>query len=518
MEIQCPKCERQFRIVDSDDPAEVRCAACGSNFAPYPKTIEWAGQEGDPFSTFVPLGVGPSPGVPEGLGDYDLLEVIARGGMGVVYKARQRSLNRIVALKLIRSGELAHETDVARFRVEAEAAAQLDHPGIVPVYEVGEFEGQQFLSMAYLEGGSLAARMNDGPLPPAEACRHLRSIAEAIQFAHHRGVIHRDLKPQNILLDHQGVPRVTDFGLAKNLNVDSGLTVTGQIMGTPSYMSPEQATGGEMGPLADVYSLGATLYCLLTGRPPFHAATPLKTIRQLVDHDPIPPRGLNPAIPLDLETICLKCLRKEPERRYLSAGALADDLDRWLRREPILARRVGRLEKSWLWCRRRPAVAGVIATAVFAVCLVVGLVIVKKSGASREKDLKNQLAWKQYMEDVLSMDRILSMARSRNYRQAVAEAERMMKSGRSTPLKMYDIGCVFSLACETAKLDNDFPQGKLREFTGDCVRLSLDALEAADRLGYFSIAENRSLLLHDPDLAAVRTDAGFQEFVDRVLR
>ena len=259
-------------------------------------------------------------------GDYELLREIARGGMGVVYRARQVSLNRPVALKMILAGQLAGDDEVKRFHLEAEAAANLDHPGIVPIYEIGEHEGQHFFSMGFVEGTSLAAKVADGPLPPREAATLTMQVAEAVQFAHEKGVIHRDLKPANVLLDAQGQPKVTDFGLAKKLQADSGLTHTGQVMGTPSYMPPEQAEGKNVGPAADVYALGAILYCLLTGRPPFQAATPMDTLMQVVGQDPVPVRQLNATVPRDLETICLKCLEKEPRRRYASARALAEDL------------------------------------------------------------------------------------------------------------------------------------------------------------------------------------------------
>ena len=218
-------------------------------------------------------------------GDYEIIREIARGGMGVVFEARQVSLNRTVALKMILAGQLANETDVKRFYTEAEAAANLDHPGIVPIFEVGQHEGQHYFSMGFVEGQSLAQRLADGPLPSREAAELIRRVSEAIEYAHQRGVIHRDLKPANILLDQSGNPRVTDFGLAKKVQGDSGLTGSGQIMGTPSYMPPEQAGGkrGEVGPAADVYALGATLYALLTGRPPFQAATAMDTVIQVVE-------------------------------------------------------------------------------------------------------------------------------------------------------------------------------------------------------------------------------------------
>jgi WD40 repeat protein/tRNA A-37 threonylcarbamoyl transferase component Bud32 len=294
---------------------------------------------------------------------YELLGEIARGAMGIVYKARDRKLNRIVALKMTRAGQLASGNEMRRFQAEAEAAAQLDHPHIVPVYEVGEADGLQYISMAFVEGQSLATRVEAGPLAPREAAALIRPVAEAVAFAHAHGVIHRDLKPGNILLDAAGQPRVTDFGLAKRTDTDSMLTQAGQVVGTPSYMPPEQAEGknDQVGPLADVYSLGATLYRLVTGRPPFQAANVVETLKQVVEREPAAPRSLNDAVDRDLNTIVLKCLEKRPERRYASATELAEDLRRYLDRRPIQARPAGAVEKAVRWCRRNPIVAASLA-------------------------------------------------------------------------------------------------------------------------------------------------------------
>lgn len=274
------------------------------------------------------------------LGDYELLDELGRGGMGVVYKARHKTLSRVVALKLVLRGRLAADDELARFRSEAEAAAQLDHPGIVPIYECGEVDGRAYFSMGYVEGDTLADRLAGGPLPPREAVQIAREVALAIDYAHQRSVIHRDLKPSNILIDKQGRPHVTDFGLAKRIDVAESLTQSGAILGTPSYIAPEQAMGsrGELGPAADVYSLGTVLYACLTGRPPFQGPSPFDTVLMVLEQEPLPPRMLDPGIDRDVEMIVLRCLQKPPELRYPSAAALAADLDAYLSGEPIAAR------------------------------------------------------------------------------------------------------------------------------------------------------------------------------------
>ena len=273
-------------------------------------------------------------------GDCELIEELGRGGMGVVYKARQLGLGRTVALKMLLRGANASSIDLARFRAEAEAAARLDHPHIVPIHAVGDHDGQPYFTMAHVEGTTLARLLADGPIPPIEAARLLAPVCRAIDYAHRRGVLHRDLKPSNILIDREGQPLVSDFGLAKRVDSDAGLTHSGDVVGTPSYMPPEQAANGrgDLGPASDVYSLGAILYQMLTGRPPFQAARPVDTILLVLEQDPLPPRLLNPKADRDLEMIALKCLQKPIDLRYPTAAALADDLEAYLAGEPISAR------------------------------------------------------------------------------------------------------------------------------------------------------------------------------------
>jgi serine/threonine-protein kinase len=318
-------------------------ALCAEGGSDDPTIVPWSPQPGGDAAQAGDVAVSGN------FGGYELLEKIGEGGMGVVYKARQKGLGRIVALKMIQRGALASNADMARFRAEAAAAAHLEHPQIVPVYDVGEQEGQPYFSMKYIAGSTLAKKLAGGPLAPRETATLLLPVCRAIAHAHQQGIVHRDLKPSNILIEADGLPLVGDFGLAKRIEVERGanerqvaeaLTRTGAILGTPSYMSPEQAAGsrGTVGPASDVYSLGAILYQCLTGRPPFQAASAVDVVMMVLEQDPVLPRLLNPKADADLEMIALKCLQKPAELRYTSAGALADDLAAYLANEPISAR------------------------------------------------------------------------------------------------------------------------------------------------------------------------------------
>jgi serine/threonine protein kinase len=377
--------------------------------APDPYATEVpAPADGADFFTTVPEVPAEQPLPPaerSGILDYEILAEVGRGGMGVVYKARQKSLKRLVALKMILSGAHAGTEELARFHTEAEAVARLQHPNIVQIYEIGEHGGRPFLALEFVDGGSLADRLREAPLAPGPAARLLETLARAVHDAHRQGVVHRDLKPANILLgspspptprprsggegsnppplapsgrgagsEGLATPKITDFGLAKRLDEDQQRTRTGAILGTPCYMAPEQAQGRvhEVGPLTDVYALGALLYECLTGRPPFQGATPLDTMDQVLKDEPVPPRRLQPQLPRDLETICLKCLEKDPRKRYASALDLADDLARFRAGASIRARPMGPLERVGRWCRRNPVPAGLLLAVTLGGAVGVG--------------------------------------------------------------------------------------------------------------------------------------------------
>src|SRR5258705_6582998 len=318
------------------------------------------------------------------LGDYELLEEVGRGGQGVVFRARQKSLNRTVALKVISLGQWASKAHLKRFRLEAEAAAHLEHPGIVPIHEVGERDGSCYFSMKFIEGGQLDEVARREPMSIRQAVELITKVARTVHYAHEHGILHRDIKPGNILLDQKGEPHLTDFGLARLVESESTVTRTMEVLGTPSYMAPEQAVGNNAGisSITDVYGLGAVLYQLLTGQPPFAGGTTYETIKLLVDTEPRQPRLLNPKIDRDLSTICLKCLEKDSKRRYSSALALAEDLERWLKHEPIQARRTGIFTRGQKWMRRNPASA-LLAASLITLAAAAGWIVWKSEFIAR---------------------------------------------------------------------------------------------------------------------------------------
>ncbi len=405
-----------------------------------------------------------------GVAGYDILEELGRGGMGVVYKARHRNLQRLVALKMILAGAHAGETGLARFRAEAEAVAQLQHPNIVQVFETGEHDGCPYFSLELVTGGGLDRRLRESTLSPHAAARLMETLARAIGFAHQRGIVHRDLKPGNILLapvDSQTttietglssirkqsspsstitgsdwsrsyVPKITDFGLAKRIDDDSGQTHTGTVLGTPHYMSPEQASGKvrEVGPATDIYALGAIFYELLIGRPPFKAGNPIDVIRQVIDQEPVPPRQLEPRVPRDIETICLKCLEKQPSRRYQTAEELAADLHLFLADEPILARPISATERAWKWAKRRPSTVALMFVSAAAV-VGTGLLI-----AWHNISLRDQLD--------------AALAEERQARQNVAEVveEQRLSQVEIEGQRLYD-------GARVAMAANDLPNAQL---------------------------------------------------------
>ncbi len=355
----CPECNRELPF---GAPADL-CPNCLLQLGVAAAPRDCPGDPKNPQDSRTPFN--------RSFGDYELIEELARGGMGAVFRARQISLNRTVAIKLLHGGVFATPNHVKRFKLEAEAVARLDHPNIVPIYEVGEHDGQPYFSMRLVEGGTLLDAVKRQRLDSRATAELMATVARAVHFAHQRGILHRDLKPTNILLDAEGRPHVTDFGLAKLLESESDLTLTLAVLGTPAYMSPEQAAGQtrDLTTAGDIYSLGAVLYELLSGRPPFTGTTTTAVLRQVVETDPTSPRKHNAAVDADLETICLKCLAKDPARRYGSAAELADELERWRAGRPILARPTSATERFGRWARRNPVLAAVSSALVFSLAL-----------------------------------------------------------------------------------------------------------------------------------------------------
>ncbi|HEY5910012.1 MAG TPA: protein kinase [Verrucomicrobiae bacterium] len=446
------------------------------------------------------------------VGDYELLEQIGRGGMGVVYRARQRSLNRIVALKMMAFGPGCSPELIKRFRAEAVSAASLHHPNIVAIHEVGVHEDRHFFVMDYVEGQSLARLAGNQPLPAKRAAAYLEIIAEAVDYAHERGILHRDLKPSNVLIDDQDQPRIVDFGLAKRFDdsqlstLNSQLTVTGQVLGSPHYLPPEQATGQRtrISRRTDVYALGATLYHLLTGRPPFQAESLAQTLDLVRQADPVSPRALNPTVPVDLETICLKCLEKEPARRYASARELADELARFQAGKPIRARPLGVVGKTWRCCRRKPQVASLATVALLATCLGIGGLVWQREQA-RAGELKARQNG--YVVSVMAAEQAL---KAKEPGQAKDLLERQLPASKSeTDLRGFEWRYLWQ-QCQT---DAEAVVGRLASPVR-CLEVSPDGrwlAAGADSGGLklWDLSTGKALTLSAGPSARIRTFAAF---------
>jgi len=430
----CPVCGLPLRL---DSPGAVAAEAAnspeppncqpGTNLAPQPPvvplepTVVTRVTARDTVGTFVNIT------------GYEILGILGRGGMGVVYKARQLGLNRIVALKMILAGNQATAEDIARFQIEAQAVAQLQHPNIVAIYEIGQQDGYPFFSLEYCEGGSLQQRLDGTPMPPREAAALVESLARGMDYAHKRQIIHRDLKPANILFAADGTPKITDFGLAKRLNEDQGQTATEAILGTPTYMAPEQAQGKtrQVGPAADIYALGAILYDALSGRPPFRGTTALDTLQMVQTAEPIPLVRLQPNLPRDLNTICMKCLEKDPQRRYASAAALADDLRRFLDGRPILARPTSQLERLCKWARRHPSSALLLTLLFLFPLMIAGVSLEYAQRIQRQNDqIEEQKAELEKTNESLKIANKKEQQEAEKARRAQQEAEREAEKAR----------------------------------------------------------------------------------------
>jgi serine/threonine protein kinase len=502
-----------------------------------------------------------------GLPGYEILDVLGEGGMGIVYKARQLGLNRLVAIKMILAGPHARPEQLARFRTEVEAVAQLRHPHIVQIYEVGDCAGQPYFSMELVDGGNLAQKLSTTLLPVRQAAQLVETLAGAIHSAHQHGIIHRDLKPANVLLASGGreplegsdssggsrpslpqdIPKITDFGLAKQLKDEKGQTQTGAIMGTPSYLSPEQAEGKtrEIGPATDIYALGAILYEMLTGRPPFQGESTLDILEQVRLHDPIPPSRFQRKVPRDLETICLKCLEKEPSKRYPSAGHLADDLRRFLTGQPVLARPAPVWEQGVKWAKRKPALAALLAVSAAAlVSLLAGWAVftaelhAERNSADQQRqraEEQEQLAQKnlkiaeegwrfaERQRDEANEQRQRAQAILLRCLAAVDAHAKATEQGRQAKNETGEQGSIFYVlarfyAATAADLVKD-PQLTLEDrqkLAEEYASNAVKQLEKARGYRYFQVPANFQKLKRDADLDALRSRPDFQKLLVQV--
>ena len=398
--------------------------------------------------------------LPKRFDGYELLDEIARGGMGVVYRAHQTALDRTVALKTVITGRLTSDEAIQLFQTEAKAAGQLNHPGIVPVYDVGECQGTHYFSMPLIEGTNLSDRIRRGPLDPDEAARIMKTVAQTIHFSHQHNIVHRDLKPGNILIDAHDQPLVMDFGIARKIDNHHTPKDVDNLMGTAEYMSPEQASGESTGPLADVYSLGATLYCLLTGRPPFQSHNTLDTLLAVLQSNPVPPRRLNARIPRDLELICLKCMEKRPQNRYQSASEFAEELHRFLEGEPVLVHPVGNIGTFLRWMRRKPRSAAIASGLV--VCFTATLVI--------SVYYNFQLNQQRSVAKLAQFDAELSEERARSLQQVTETLLSQLASTESSVVHALDYSSLAEISLYATRLVNAAPPRH---------HLALDAFQTA---------------------------------------
>jgi serine/threonine protein kinase/Flp pilus assembly protein TadD len=442
-------------------------------------------------------------------GDYELLEEIGRGGQGVVYRARQKSLNRIVALKVIGLAHWATQAHVKRFRMEAEAAAHLDDSRIVPIYEIGERDGACYFSMKFIEGGQLDKVVGSEAMQGRKAAELMAKLAHTLHHAHQNGVLHRDVKPGNILLDVKGEPHLTDFGLARLVETESTVTRTLEVLGTPSFMAPEQAAGDntQLTSATDVYGLGAVLYQLLTGHPPFAGSTTYETVRMVLETQPRQPRVCNPKVDRDLETICLKCLEKEPVKRYASAQSLAEDIERFLRNEPIRSRRSSRMEHVWRWCKRKPLVASLIAALVLLVALGMAGVLWELQRVQRERALVRHANLSEQEKARLKAEQTKNPAAYEAYLRgrafAFAGGSQLVESDPDGAIRSYQ---------EAVKLDPSFAQAWARLSCAQSERYWGEALDASRaRLAAAKDALDHALAL-GPDLPETHLALGYYRY------
>jgi serine/threonine protein kinase/Tfp pilus assembly protein PilF len=442
-------------------------------------------------------------------GDYELLEEIGRGGQGVVYRARQKSLNRIVALKVIGLAHWATQAHVKRFRMEAEAAAHLDDPRIVPIYEIGERDGACYYSMKFIEGGQLDKIIGSEPMPSRKAAELTAKLAHTLHHAHQHGVLHRDVKPGNILLDAKGEPHLTDFGLARLVEKESTVTRTLEVLGTPSYMAPEQAAGNntQLTRATDVYGLGAVLYQLLTSHPPFAGATTYETVRMVLETLPRQPRLYNPKVDRDLETICLKCLEKEPARRYASGEAVAEDIERFLRNEPIRSRRSSRLEHVWRWCKRKPLVASLVAALIMVVAIGSAAALLESRRIQKERELVRRANLSEQETARLEAEQTKNPAAYEAYLRgrafAFATGSQLVESDPDGAIRSFQ---------EAVKLDPRFALAWAYLSSAQSERYWVEALDASPaRLAAAKDALNHALAL-GPDLPETHLALGYYRY------